>query len=329
MQLIRVAGVATLCSNALASCIFVTYSESSNLLQLAVKIYRNGDQVGWVLLASVLTYAAGMLWNDLLDCERDRRLHPRRPLPSGRIALPAALVAGILLVLGALLAGLQLGFRGFCAIGIVLTLGFLYNAFAKHIPVLGSLVMGLTRAAHALFVLLMLGEEVFDRLVLGLSGHGLRDELAPGVWPLYPLLLMSWIMGTTWISELETRGGRRFELLLAGGLLALPLLAVPVQLFSAHWLITSLEEQALLKALIGVLWTLLLVGLVVWRILPSWLQAVQQLRRQAMGALTRRLLASLVLFDAALVATRQPVYAILVLLLAGIFALTLPLVRMD
>lgn len=62
----------------------------------------------WLMavLAGVSLYWAGMIFNDLWDIEQDRRERPTRPLPSGRIGLPAARRGGILLlVLGVVLAG--------------------------------------------------------------------------------------------------------------------------------------------------------------------------------------------------------------------------------
>ena len=56
--------------------------------------------------AAAAAYLAGMALNDWFDLERDRRLYPRRPLPSGRV--PAALGLGLgvgLLALGVLLSG--------------------------------------------------------------------------------------------------------------------------------------------------------------------------------------------------------------------------------
>ncbi len=56
--------------------------------------------------AAAAAYLAGMALNDWFDLERDRRLYPRRPLPSGRVPPALGLGLGVaLLVLGALLAG--------------------------------------------------------------------------------------------------------------------------------------------------------------------------------------------------------------------------------
>ena len=58
-----------------------------------------------LLAASALLYCAGMVFNDVFDVEIDRRERPDRPLPSGRISLPAARGLGVTLMLAGLAAG--------------------------------------------------------------------------------------------------------------------------------------------------------------------------------------------------------------------------------
>src|SRR2546422_10091209 len=56
----------------------------------------------WIsaVVASSLLYAGGMVLNDVADLDRDRRIHPERPLPSGRVdAGTAGLFATVLLFL--------------------------------------------------------------------------------------------------------------------------------------------------------------------------------------------------------------------------------------
>lgn len=60
-------------------------------------------------VASCCAYWAGMVLNDRADLERDRTLHPRRPLPSGRIAPSAATALGLGLLLALLAAAVYAG----------------------------------------------------------------------------------------------------------------------------------------------------------------------------------------------------------------------------
>src|SRR3954451_12788143 len=60
-----------------------------------------------LLLASGCLYTAGMVWNDYFDLEEDKRDRPFRPIPTGKVTLrAAALLGGLLLLVGVLLAGL-------------------------------------------------------------------------------------------------------------------------------------------------------------------------------------------------------------------------------
>jgi decaprenyl-phosphate phosphoribosyltransferase len=98
------------------------------------------DGFAYALLAFVAFTAASSavyVTNDILDVERDRR-HPtkcRRPIASGRLPVPAAV----------LLAALCLGVAGLATfvvgeptlgvvIGIYIGVSFLYSLFLKHVP---------------------------------------------------------------------------------------------------------------------------------------------------------------------------------------------------
>lgn len=121
--------------------------------------------LGLLALASCCAYWGGMVLNDRFDLERDRRLHPGRPLPAGRLSAGFASVfgAGLLLATIALAAaaGSRLGpdallrgllgavLLGACVVG--------YDAGLKRWRVAGSLAMGACRAVNALLAVLVLG----------------------------------------------------------------------------------------------------------------------------------------------------------------------------
>ncbi len=100
--------------------------------------------------AALCFYTAGLLLNDVADFAEDRRERPARPLPSGRVSRPAALVVAVLLLSAgaALCAGLgPLPSR----IGLALMAAIvLYDLGVKRWPVLGPLLMGACRALSLL-----------------------------------------------------------------------------------------------------------------------------------------------------------------------------------
>ncbi len=115
----------------------------------------------FVVFGSVLLYSAGMVLNDLADIQRDRTLHPDRPLPSGRISAGTALFLAASLLLGGLLlcsfAGfLPVAIGGFIALGILM-----YDFEATTSAFWGPVLMGILRAANFLLGLSVVGTAMF------------------------------------------------------------------------------------------------------------------------------------------------------------------------
>jgi len=111
------------------------------------------QHVGLVAGTSTGLYFYGMVENDLVDRRRDRRLETGRPLATGTVAIPTAV---ILLVLSAALAAgcaaqlarTQRGGATVIAIGAFAAIN-LYNLAAKHGPSsVAMTVMGLCRAMN-------------------------------------------------------------------------------------------------------------------------------------------------------------------------------------
>ena len=172
---------------------------SNVLVGLALAGYAAFDvHATLVAVAMVCFYTAGMVLNDLLDLDIDRRERPSRPLPSGQVPISVAWsITVTLFVVGSVLLVLT-SWAAFIA-GLVL-IGFivLYDAWHKTNP-LSPLVMALTRAmvyvtAFAslttdwtldlgLAVLMMLG------YIIGLTFIA-KQEGTPGVWARWPLLLL-------------------------------------------------------------------------------------------------------------------------------------------
>ena len=135
MELLRVPNLFTVPGDPLAGFLIAsTRGPAANLLCVL-------PAVG----AALCLYSAGLITNDRFDLEEDRRDRPRRPLPSGRVSTRAAVaVALILIALGVALAAVA-GLLS-CAVAATLAVMMvLYNAWAKRVPVLGPLVMGLCR----------------------------------------------------------------------------------------------------------------------------------------------------------------------------------------
>jgi hypothetical protein len=297
---------------------------------IAQQIYTNLPDGLWVVLSSCLLFLSGMIWNDLADVERDRSIAPKRPLPSGRISYTVAWFVGVILASGALLAAAQLGWRGFYGAGVVLALALGYNFAAKHLPWIGSLVMALTRSAHAVFALLLLGPDYFDRVVLGLADTVGAIDAGPTIAPpVYPILIGIYIFGLTIISELEHRASYRWELLLAGGIITLGMVGALAQTFTGDFVHALLLER---KMALVIAISSLAVSLAVWlgwRLLVPWMAAVRHAKRRQIPGVVIAGLGGILLFDAIVVAAFQPLFAIAILFLLPIFMVLGRAIRMN
>ena len=171
--------------------------------------------------AAALIYAGGTVLNDAADADRDRSLHPERPLPRGEASRGAALVFGAVLLgagVGAAAFAGEASLRAFAAVaGAVL----LYDFLLKRWGAAGVVGMGLCRGGSV--------------LAAALSSPGFGDILReqPGRALLVPLPWFLHGAAVTAASLLEEspRARRLLPAAAAGILLpvalAFPLLQVP------------------------------------------------------------------------------------------------------
>lgn len=328
LRLVRFSGLCTIASNTLATVAVAYYPSGLDLWGLAAQLKDNGMNVLWVCLSSILMYITGMLWNDFVDAERDIELNPQRPLPSGRLSYRTVAVAAMVLPVLTLLSAAMLGERGFFMAGIVLIGIMLYNTLTKNIPYLGSLVMAFIRLSHALFAMLYLGNDVFDRVLLSFFGIG-SHVVDNGILSVYPLLLFTYIFGLTLISELESRRGTRLELLIGGSIIALAFLACVYKLIFSHWVVSLLGEHRLGLAVLSMAILSVCVIMIVRRLAIPWWTALQEARHDLIPPVVIKGLGGIILFDAIIAASHHPVLGLLCLLLFPLFLLCTRLTAMD
>ncbi len=185
-------------------------TSAADILTAAVILHLGGVRLAWLVGASVLLYAGGVVLNDFCDRQLDAIERPERPIPAGAISASAAGWLGLILLLGGIVAAFGASlFSGGIAVCLAAAI-LLYDAVAKPSPA-GPLVMGACRALN---------------LLLGLSAD---PALLPHTWFL-TLLPFAYIVGITTLSRGEVHGGTRatsgFALFLCSSvLLALVLLS--------------------------------------------------------------------------------------------------------
>ncbi len=229
----------------------------------------------WMGFGASLLYTAGMILNDAADAAFDREHRPERPIPSGRIALRTAWLAGLILLLcgGGMMAG-----RGGAdvAVTVVLALTVLgYDLY--HKPWAGSvLLMGGCRTLLYLAAASPLVEKSW-------AGPALLPGLALGAY----------IVGLSLIARGEARAAQ------AGGG-AQASVWVPLLLLASPVLLALFRAGEMGKWMPGVVG----VGLLVWIMC-----AVRQMRAsppQSIGPAVGKLLAGIAWVDAAAIAGAHP-----------------------
>src|SRR4051812_29937817 len=98
-----------------------------------------------LLVGSACLYMAGMVLNDYFDQDEDRRDRPERPIPSGEVSSPFALLLGVaMLAAGVALSALSASWVIAAALAALIVV---YNAYAKQ-TWLGPIAMGGCRFLH-------------------------------------------------------------------------------------------------------------------------------------------------------------------------------------
>ena len=253
--------------------------------------------------ASACFYTAGMVFNDIRDVGRDRKIHPHRPLPTGEIPLGAAWGIGLVLM-GAGLdlahAISSLAFQtGLLLAGAV----FLYDFLLKEWVVPGAVSLGAARAlnlalgAAAIPVAGSRPMRIWDYFVMSGTYTLPSGRVIPAYvhgaagQPLWNYLLIqgTYIAVVTWISTMEEPPATRSSF--AAGAASLIL----VVLFSNALILPTAFEPWIAVGL-----TLLLAGM----ILSVGISVGRRFTTGRVFHMTRTGVMGVITLDAALVAGR-------------------------
>ena len=146
-----------------------------------------------LIIATFCLYSSGIIFNDVFDRDIDKVERPERPIPSGKITTPFAILIGIILnIIGVGCCFLTNQICGLIGALIAIS-AFLYNKFSKHHPIIGPTNMGVCRSLN---------------LLLGISIIGQPQYLIC----LLPLLF---IFGITLTSRGEVNGNNRWAIQIA------------------------------------------------------------------------------------------------------------------
>ncbi len=182
-----------------------------------------------IALGSGALYAGGIVLNDVFDLEKDRRLHPDRPLPSGVIAPhPARAVGFVLLCLGVASGGVA-GIPGLVLAAALAGLILTYDLLPDGAGFIAVLALASCRALN---------------LARGLELGEARDAIDLA-WPLLHGALLGMV---TIVSQTEDRTASAMRARVAIGLMpALYLAPAAAALVRGH----GATAAALAVALLG------------------------------------------------------------------------------
>jgi len=196
----------------------------------------NADNLLIALISGLCLYVAGLVMNDLVDLEIDRRERPARSIASGAVSRSSARVCiAALLTISLVL----LGSRGALPLASGITIGlliFIYNMYARRSRFTAALVMGLCRAGS-----------VWLGVVAASPGwHVYADALiAPAWWFLF-------IGSISWLASREMNhhpyGFERW----------LPALLIVVGALSVSMLVDAVNQQAMFRGMLCFLFALML-----------------------------------------------------------------------
>ncbi|MFM7260603.1 MAG: UbiA family prenyltransferase [bacterium] len=109
----------------------------------------------WMSLPTATVFAAGFLafgaaLNDFLDAKHDRAFAPDRPIPSGAVRPRRAMQFAAVALLAGIAGALPFGEGALLVALSLATIILVYDAFAKHVPALGFVLVGLATAVSML-----------------------------------------------------------------------------------------------------------------------------------------------------------------------------------
>lgn len=223
------------------------------------------QKLPWLLLATTVLYAGGVVLNDVFDARLDALERPERPIPSGHVTRRAAGVFGGVLLAGGVAAALIASLFSGAVAALIAACALLYNGWGKHRPVTGAVNMGVCRGLN---------------LLLGLSA---APELFAHRWAL-ALIPLAYVAAITVVSRGEVRGGAR-----SSGLAALALVGAVTAVLLA---MAPLQSWMLLPFL----------TLFAWRVLPPFWQAVRRPEPGVVQAAVRAGVLGLIPLDATIAA---------------------------
>lgn len=169
----------------------------------------NGITLASLMTSSALLYISGIVFNDYLDVESDRKERPSRPLPSGKIKKENALLLAFLaLAAGNIIPLVTVGPASLLFSGSLSAIILAYDYRLKSYAVAGTLAM-----AGARFLNVILGASPV--LAMALFSDGASSSTSLQTLTLASASLFAYIVAIMMLSMKEVAGALRRQTLAA------------------------------------------------------------------------------------------------------------------
>jgi 4-hydroxybenzoate polyprenyltransferase len=324
LQLLRIAGVFTLAGNAIVVLTAMMVWQTALHWQPISVLHDMLARIPFLAGISLCVYGCGMVWNDLADLERDRTLAPTRPLPRGAIRVRDAALLGIILPTVALMLAAATG--PIVVVMTVLLLLFIaaYDFAGNKIPVLGPVLMGMIRGTHAVLWMTAADPTTPQRLLSGIRGYQWSEPIVH-----YAVLLMLTIACITWLSELESRRGRRLELVLLGIIWILFTVTAATSALSGAWFVQLFATGGYL---LSTAWIAIVLASTAFALVwpgRAWLKVLRSARRRHVGPVVGACFAALLVLDGLWASTWHPLAGVAIWASIPFFLLASRFMRMT
>ena len=324
LKIFRVSGIITLWSNAAVVLTAMIVWETAHGWTSLHGLWALTDRIPAIAVISALCYGCGMLWNDLADFERDKRLAPNRPLPSGAISLRAAGITALVLPTIALIIAAMAGPQVLVLTALLLLLIAAYDFAGNTIPVVGPFFMASIRGFHAILWMTVANPNTPMRLASAVRGYNWSEPLLA-----YCLMLFLTIATITWLSELESRRGKRLELVLVAITWLIIVGLAAGQAFTAQWFVHTVTTGGYILA---TAWVAAVVGAVLFALYwpgKAWLKVLRSARQRHIGPVVGAGLTALIALDGLWASSWHALAGIAIWSLIPVFLLASKFMRMT
>lgn len=223
----------------------------------------------WLLLATTGLYGGGVVFNDVFDATLDAVERPERPIPSGRVPMAGAVIFGLVLLIGGILAAWQSDWVSGVVACCIAVAALIYDKFGKHYTIWGPINMGLCRGMNVLLGISAIPSMLFE------------------VMPIC-IVPIIYIGAITAISQGEVHGGTSRKGWLAVGLLGL-VVAILLVLSSTGYSFIFL-------------YGMIFIAFFVWLVAPPFVRAAQNPEASMIRKAVRAGILGLIPLNAALAA---------------------------